>query len=104
MRHENRQILSIENDKILGLETGMTELEVLNGKLDKFKDNNLDALDRLKQINEILESETRNMKTLEVEMTRLSGVFYRSEQQLFKLREAEKLLKVNSKIRYIGIS
>lgn len=94
MRHENRQLTNLEKDKLLALENGITELGVLSGKLDKFKNNNLDAQDRLKQIEELLESETKNMKTLEDETNRLNGVVFRSEQQLFKLQEAEKFLKV----------
>ena len=93
-RHENRQFLNVEKEKLMILDKGINELEVLTEKLDKFKNNNFASSDRLKQIEELVEAETKNIKNLEEENTRLSGVVFRSEQQLFKLEEAEKCLKV----------
>lgn len=98
LRNQNRQMLSDEKEKENLLRENFASLEKLKEKFKKFKDSNTNAQDRLKQIEELLEIEEKNMKVLQDETARLNGTLHRSEQQLFKLQEAEKGLSVETQI------
>lgn len=103
LRNQNRQLLVEEKDKEILLKSTIEELEIMREKYDKFKNNNSNAQERLKQIEEMLEAENKNMKTLQDETIRLNSTLYRSEQQLKKLQEAERNLMLEGQALEAGI-
>lgn len=104
LRNQNRQMLVEEKDKENVLRTMIDELKMIHGKYEKFKGNKSDAQERLRQIEELLEAESRNMKKIEDETSRLTSALYRSEQQLKKLQQAERNLIIESQALESGIS
>uniref|UniRef100_A0A182RF36 Coiled-coil domain-containing protein 39 n=1 Tax=Anopheles funestus TaxID=62324 RepID=A0A182RF36_ANOFN len=94
MRNRNRHALTEEEDKEKQIHTNLNELELLRDKLDNFRSKSLCAQDRLRQLNEIVESEEKQIRAMEMETERLSAAMYRAQQQLFAMKEEEKLLKV----------
>lgn len=104
MRNQNRQMLMDERDKENALKAMIDECAVIRGKYEKFKGTNSDAQERLRQIEELIENESKNMKRIDDETARLSSALYRSEQQLKKLQDVEKNLMIESLALESGIS
>uniref|UniRef100_A0A182YBF2 Coiled-coil domain-containing protein 39 n=1 Tax=Anopheles stephensi TaxID=30069 RepID=A0A182YBF2_ANOST len=94
MRYRNRHALTEEEEKERQIHENLSELELLRDKLDNFRSKSLCAQDRLRQLNEIVESEEKQIRAMEAETERLSTAMYRAQQQLFAMKEEEKLLKV----------
>lgn len=92
LRCQNRQMLMEEKEKESAFKTLTDECKEIHEKFNKFKEAKADAQERLRQIEEMLENESKNTKQIEDETARLSSVFYRSEQQLKKLQEFERNL------------
>lgn len=97
-------MLNEENEKEKQFLDNSNELKKLKDKYEKFKGSNSSAQDRLKQIEELLEAENKNIKTLDDEIVRLNGTLFRSEQQLYKLQEAEKSLMLECHLMEASIS
>lgn len=97
-------MLAEEKDKENSLKMMIDECREIREKYERFKGSNSDAQERLRQIEELLENETKNMKRIEDETSRLSSALYRSEQQLKKLQDIEKSLIVESQALESGIS
>lgn len=93
-----------EQDKKKALDTMIDECREIREKFEKFKGSNSDSQERLRQIEELLENENKNMKRIEDETSRLNSALYRSEQQLKKLQDIEKSLIVESQALESGIS
>lgn len=93
-----------ERDKENALKAMIDECAVIHGKYEKFKGTNSDAQERLRQIEELIENESKNMKRIDDETARLSSALYRSEQQLKKLQDVEKNLMIESLALESGIS
>lgn len=104
LRNQNRQMLMEEKDKESGLKAMMDECREIRAKYERFKGSNSDSQERLRQIEELLENEGKNMKRIEDETSRLSSALFRSEQQLKKLQDIEKSLIVESQALESGIS
>lgn len=104
LRNQNRQMLMEERDKETSLKAMIDECGVIKGKYEKFKGTNTDAQERLRQIEELIENENKNMKRIDDETARLSSALYRSEQQLKKLQDVEKNLMIESQALETGIS
>lgn len=104
LRNQNRQMLMEERDKETSLKAMIDECGVIKGKYEKFKGTNSDAQERLRQIEELIENENKNMKRIDDETARLSSALYRSEQQLKKLQDVEKNLMIESQALETGIS
>lgn len=104
LRNQNRQMLMEERDKETSLKAMIDECGVVKGKYEKFKGTNSDAQERLRQIEELIENENKNMKRIDDETARLSSALYRSEQQLKKLQDVEKNLMIESQALETGIS
>lgn len=104
MRNQNRQMLMEERDKENALKAMIDECAVIRGKFEKFKGTSSDAQERLRQIEELIENESKNMKRIDDETARLSSALYRSEQQLKKLQDVEKNLMIESQALESGIS
>lgn len=104
LRNQNRQMLTEEKDKENALKTMIDGCREIREKYERFKGSNSDSQERLRQIEELLENETKNMKRIEDETSRLSSALYRSEQQLKKLQDIEKSLIVESQALESGIS
>jgi chromosome segregation ATPase len=92
-----------EKDKENGLKAMIDDIRVIREKYEKFKGNNSDAQERLRQIEELLEEEQKNMKKIEDENLRLTGALFRSDQQLKKLQLAEKNLMLEGQALESGI-
>jgi coiled-coil domain-containing protein 39 len=103
LRNQNRQMLVEERDKENALKALIDECGIIRGKFEKFKGSTANAQERLRQIEELLESENKNMKRIEDETARLSSALYRSEQQLKKLQDVEKNLIIESQALESGI-
>jgi chromosome segregation ATPase len=93
-----------EKDKENALKAMIDECREIREKYERFKGSNSDAQERLHQIEELLENESKNMKRIEDETSRLSSALFRSEQQLKKLQDIEKSLIVESVALESGIS
>ncbi|CRK99386.1 CLUMA_CG012751, isoform A [Clunio marinus] len=103
LRNENRQILAQEKDKKKLLNSMVFEMKSIREKYDKFKDNNSNAQECLRQIEEMLDMEKKNIRMIQDETNRLSSTHYRSEQQLKKLQKSEANLMLESKVLEAGI-
>lgn len=97
-------MLAEEKDKENSLKTMIDELRMIHEKYEKFKGTNSDAQERLRQIEELLDAEGKNMKKIEDEISRLCSALYRSEQQLRKLQQVEKNLIMEGQALEGGIS
>lgn len=93
-----------EKDKENTLKAMIDVCREIREKYERFKGSNSDAQERLRQIEELLENESKNMKRIEDETSRLSSALFRSEQQLKKLQDIEKSLIVESQALESGIS
>ena len=104
LRNQNRQMLIEEKDKEIAFKVCQDELELLRGRFDKFKNSNSNAQEQLRQIEELLETESKNMKVIQDETDRVGSTLFRSEQQLHKLQEAEKSLMMECQALEYGIT
>ncbi|KAG5682425.1 hypothetical protein PVAND_011778 [Polypedilum vanderplanki] len=104
LRNQNRQMLTEEKDKENSLKSMIDDLRMIREKYEKFKGTNSDAQERLRQIEELLEMESKNMKKIEDDISRLCSALYRSEQQLKMLQQVERNLTIESQALESGIS
>jgi chromosome segregation ATPase len=104
LRNQNRQMLVEEKDKEFSLKTMIDDVRMIHEKYRKFKGTNTNAQERLRQIEELLDVESKNMKKIEDEISRLSSALYRSEQQLRKLEQVEKNLTMEGHALEGGIT
>jgi coiled-coil domain-containing protein 39 len=95
-RLRNRRASAEEQDRGRRVEEGLAELQRMSDKAEGYRAKNLSAQDRLKQLEEIIGAEERNIKVLEDELSRLSGALFRSQQQLTQLQDQEKLLAIEA--------
>ena len=93
-----------EKDKEIAFKACNDELELLRGRFDKFKNSNSNAQEQLRQIEELLETESKNVKVIQDETDRIGSTLFRSEEQLHKLKDAEKSLLMESQAIESGIS
>ncbi|XP_053670503.1 coiled-coil domain-containing protein 39 [Anopheles nili] len=103
MRNRNRHALIDEGEKEKQIHSNLSELELLRDKLDNFRSKSLCAQERLRQLNEIVESEEKQIRAMETETERLSTALFRARQQLFAMNEEEKLLKIEVHSTEAGI-
>lgn len=103
LRSQNRQMLVEEKDKENALRTLIDDLGMIHDKYEKFKGTNTDAVERLRQIEELLDTECKSIKRIEDEASRLCSAMFRSEQQLKKLQQAEKNLAMEGQSLENGI-
>ncbi|KAL9701953.1 hypothetical protein quinque_005394 [Culex quinquefasciatus] len=94
MRNKNRQALMEEAEKERQIHTNLSQLEELREKFENFRSKTLCAQERLRQLNEIVEQEERQMKVLSDETARLSTALYRAQSQLVAMKDEEKLLRI----------
>uniref|UniRef100_A0A1Q3FT41 Coiled-coil domain-containing protein 39 n=1 Tax=Culex tarsalis TaxID=7177 RepID=A0A1Q3FT41_CULTA len=94
MRNKNRQALMEEAEKERQIHTNLSQLEELREKFENFRSKTLCAQERLRQLNEIVEQEERQMKVLSDETARLSTALYRAQTQLVAMKDEEKLLRI----------
>lgn len=94
MRNKNRQALMEEAEKERQIHTNLSQLEELREKFENFRSKTLCAQERLRQLNEIVEQEERQMKVLSDETARLSTALYRAQSQLAAMKDEEKLLRI----------
>lgn len=104
LRNQNRQMLMEERDKENSLKAMIDECGAIRERYEKFKGSKADAQERLRQIEELLENESKNMKRIDDETARLISALYRSEQQLKKLQDVENNLVIESQALESGIS
>lgn len=97
-------MLMEEKEKENVLKTLIDDLRMIHEKYEKFKGTNVDAQERLRQIEELLEMEEKSTKKIEDESSRICSVLYRSEQQLKKLQIVEKNLMLEGQGLESGIS
>ncbi|XP_029724791.2 coiled-coil domain-containing protein 39 [Aedes albopictus] len=94
MRNKNRQALMEEAEKERQINTNLSQLEELREKFENFRSKTLCAQERLRQLNEIVEQEEKQIKVLSDETARLSTALYRAQTQLVSMRDEDKLLKI----------
>lgn len=94
-RSLNKRLAQEETDKEESCRKGVRELEMLNKKHENFKSKTMNAQERLRQLDEFVEVEEKQMHALEDETSRLIGALFRAEQQLHKLQENQKLMDVS---------
>ncbi|KAL1395036.1 hypothetical protein pipiens_002930 [Culex pipiens pipiens] len=94
MRNKNRQALMEEAEKERQIHTNLSQLEELREKFENFRSKTLCAQERLRQLNEIVEQEERQMKVLSDETARLSTALYRAQSQHVAMKDEEKLLRI----------
>ncbi|XP_021711610.1 coiled-coil domain-containing protein 39 [Aedes aegypti] len=94
MRNKNRQALMEEAEKERQINTNLSQLEELREKYENFRSKTLCAQERLRQLNEIVEQEEKQIKVLSDETARLSTALYRAQTQLVSMRDEDKLLKI----------
>ncbi|XP_053690796.1 coiled-coil domain-containing protein 39 [Sabethes cyaneus] len=94
MRSKNRQALIEEAEKEKQIQINLNQLEELRDKYENFKSKTLCAQERLRQLNEIVEQEEKQIKVLSDETVRLSTALYRAQTQLVAMKDEDKLLKI----------
>ncbi|XP_058447659.1 coiled-coil domain-containing protein 39 [Malaya genurostris] len=95
MRNKNRRALIEEAEKEKQIHANLSQLEELRDKYENFKSKTLCAQERLRQLNEIVEQEEKQMKILSDETARLSSALYRAQTQLLVMEDEDKLLKID---------
>lgn len=95
-RNKNRQSLSDKQEKEVLLEKEISVIDELNEKLEKFTSRSYNAQDRLKQLDEIMETEEKHISAVQGEISRLGSSLFRAQQQLYKMQTDEKNLIVSS--------
>lgn len=94
-RQKNRQNSQEKENKLTCLEKEKESYTVLLAKEEKFKNKNISAQDRLRQLDEMIETEEKNIRILQQELSRFSGALFRSQQQLKAFQSDEKILHVS---------
>jgi coiled-coil domain-containing protein 39 len=102
-RNKNRRAKAEECEKEDLVQKGVTELERMAAKVEGYRAKSLTAQERLKQLEEIIGSEERNIKVLDDESVRLSGTLFRAQQQLMQLQEQQKILNVSHLVYYFVV-
>lgn len=91
-RNKNRQNLSEKQEKEVLLEKEISIVDELNEKFEKFKNRSFNAQERLKQLDEIMETEEKHILAVQGEISRLGSSLFRAQQQLHKMQTEEKNL------------
>lgn len=94
-RSLNKRLLYEENDKEAACRKSVGELEMLKKKHENFKSKIMNARERLRQLDDFVEAEEKQIFSLEDETSRLVGALFRAEQQLHKVQEKEKIMDVS---------
>lgn len=94
-RQKNRQNTQEKDTKSTSLEKEIELFADLQSKAEKFKNKNCSAQERLRQLDEMIETEEKNIRILHQELSRFSGALFRSQQQLKSFQSDEKILHVS---------
>lgn len=94
-RQKNRQNTLEKEKKIVMLEHEKKLYADLCAKEEKFRNKNFNAQDHLRQLDEMLEAEEKNIRILQQELTRFAGALFRSQQQLSSFQSDDKILHVS---------
>lgn len=103
-RQKNRMAAKDVIDKEDGIERGEKMLGALQAKLKRFSDKNWDAQERLRSLDEMVETEEKNMAKIATENARLGGSLFRLTKVLNDLKSEQKVLEVNMSISKLILS
>lgn len=93
-RHKNRLSAKDVIDKEDAVERNQKLIEALQQKLKLFSDKNFNALERLRSLDELMETEEKNMSKIATENGRLGGLLYRSSKMMIELKAQHKVQEV----------
>lgn len=94
-RQKNRQLAKdkVSSDKTL--EEWKTVFESLKKRYESFKGKSFNIQERLRELDQLVEIEEKNVKILITENLRLSGARFKAQQHLTELNNVEKTLDVS---------
>lgn len=93
-RHKNRLASKDVIDKEQAVEQAKRLVEALQEKLKRFTDKNLNAQERLRSLDEMMEQEEKIMSKIAVENTRLGSSLFRLSKLLAELKSEQKVQEV----------
>lgn len=93
-RHKNRLAAKDVIDKEVAVERIQVVVKALEQKLKQFSNKNFDAQERLRNLDELMESEERNMSKIASENTRLGSSLYRVSKIVNDLKDSHKVQEV----------
>ena len=93
-RQRNKQIIKEKSEKEINFEKNDEDFYNLNERYKKLIEKHLSTQERLNILEEMVNNEEKAKKQLIHETTRIDGLLFRSQQQLTKLQDEDKLLLV----------
>lgn len=93
-RHKNRLAAKDVIDKEVAVERIQKLVEALQQKSKLFSDKNCDAQERLRSLDELMESEEKNMSKIATENGRLGSSLFRLSKILIELKDEHKVHEV----------
>lgn len=96
LRRKNRQTIIERETKIEAIATLSTTCQELSEKIKKMADQKDSAQSRLKELDHLFESEEKSLNCIELELSRLSQMLYRSKQILQQWQNEDKLVEVSA--------
>lgn len=103
LRRKNRQSIVETEAKGEAINRLIVTCQELSEKMEKMVNHTESAQNRLKQLDELVEAEEKSLSCVEVELTRLSQMLYRSKQILQQWQNEHKLVEVSAN-HILGIS
>lgn len=101
-RHKNRLAAKEVIDKEVSVERAQQLVETMKQKLKTFSDKNFDAQERLRSLDELMESEEKNMSKITAENMRLGGSLFRLSKMLNELKADHKVQEVKKNVLIIS--
>lgn len=94
-RQKNRQFATEKETSEKTLEEWKQVQESLQKRFDTFKGKSYNLQERLRELDQLIEIEERNVKILTAENLRLSGAMFKAQQHLTEFSNEEKTLDVS---------
>lgn len=94
-RQKNRQCATEKATSDKALEEWKQVQEALQRRYETFKGKSYSIQDRLRELDQLIEIEERNVKILTAENLRLSGAMFKAQQHLTELCQEERTLDVS---------
>lgn len=94
-RAENLRLCKEKSNIIVDLEHSEEVLKKLMQRYNAMNNKNLNAQERLRILEELMDAEDKTQKDINRETDSVNGLIYRSQQQLNKLKGDSKTLAVN---------
>lgn len=102
-RQKNRHFKTEKTNSDKTLEEWTNVYESLQGRYDAFKGKHYNIQDRLRELDQLIEIEEKNVKILTTENLRLSGAMFKAHQHQTELCNEERTLDVSTYLQHIQL-